>query len=160
MSRRPFMTLPLARKDGLLVQAMNEELLVYDLERHKAHCLNRPAALVWGHCDGKATVADAARFVGKKIGTQLDEETIRYALTQLDRAGLLQGRITQAVNAGRLSRRQAVRRLSVAAVAAVPIVTTIVAPHAAEAGTCTPAGETCTGLPCCGSATRCFTGRC
>lgn len=160
MNRKPSMTLPLARKDGLLVRAVNEEMLVYDLERHKAHCLNRTAALVWGHCDGKATVADVARLVGKKIGTPPDEETIRNALSQLDRAGLLQGRITRADNARRLSRRQAVRSLSVAAAAAVPIVTTIVAPHAAEAGTCTPAGETCTGLPCCGSATRCFVGRC
>ncbi|HET8675969.1 MAG TPA: PqqD family protein [Blastocatellia bacterium] len=160
MNRKPSMTLPLARKDGLLVRAVNEEMLVYDLERHKAHCLNRTAALVWGHCDGKATVADVARLVGKKIGTPPDEETIRNALSQLDRAGLLQGRLTRADNARRLSRRQAVRSLSVAAAAAVPIVTTIVAPHAAEAGTCTPAGETCTGLPCCGSATRCFVGRC
>jgi hypothetical protein len=139
---------------------MNEELLVYDLERHKAHCLNRTAALVWAECDGKATVAEVARLVGEKLETPLDEETIRNALSQLDRAGLLQGRITQADNARRLSRRQAMRRLGVAAAATVPIVTTIVAPRAAEAGTCTPAGETCTGLPCCGSATRCFVGRC
>ncbi|HEX5734970.1 MAG TPA: PqqD family protein [Blastocatellia bacterium] len=160
MRREPFMTLPLARRDGLLVREMNEEMLVYDLQRHKAHCLNRPAALVWGHCDGKASVAEVARLVGEKIGTPLDEETIRHALTQLDRAALLERRITQAGNTRRLSRRQAVRRLSAAAVAAVPIVTTIVAPQAAEAATCTRAGETCTGLPCCGSATRCFVGRC
>ena len=160
MRGRPSMTLPLARKDGLLVRAVNEELLVYDIERHKAHCLNRPAALVWGHCDGRTTVAEAARLAGKRIGTPIDEETIRSAVTQLDRAGLLQGRIARADNAGSVSRREAVRRLGVAAAAAVPIVTTIVAPHAAEAATCTPAGETCTGLPCCGSATRCFTGRC
>jgi hypothetical protein len=139
---------------------MNEELLVYDLERHKAHCLNRAAALVWRECDGKATVSEVARLVGAKLETPLDEETIRNALSQLDRAGLLQGRIARADNARRLSRRQAMRRLGVAAAATVPIVTTIVAPRAAEAGTCTPAGETCTGLPCCGSATRCFVGRC
>ena len=160
MSRKPSTTLPLARKAELLVRAVNEELLIYDLERHKAHCLNRTAALVWGQCDGKATVAEVARLVGEKLETPLDEETIRSALSQLDRAGLLQGRITQADNARRLSRRQAMRRLGVAAAATVPIVTTIVAPRAAEAGTCTPAGETCTGLPCCGSATRCFVGRC
>ena len=154
------MTLPLARRDGLLVRAVNEELLVYDLERHKAHCLNRPAALVWGRCDAVTTVAQAARIVGETIATPIDEETIRSALTQLDRAGLLQGRTARADNAGRLSRRDAVRRLGVAAAAALPIVTTIVAPHAAEAATCTPAGEACAGLPCCGSLTRCFVGRC
>ena len=160
MSRKPFMILPLARKDGLLVQAINKELLVYDLERHKAHCLNRPAALIWGHCDGKAAAAEVARLVGSEIGIPLDEETVWSAVTQLDRACLLHERITQPHNAGRLSRREAIRRLGIAAAASVPLVTTIVAPHAAEAATCTPAGETCTGLPCCGSTTRCFIGRC
>ena len=160
MSRKPSAILPLARKDGLLVQAIDKELLIYDLDRHKAHCLNRSAALIWGHCDGKATAAEVACLVGSEIETSLDEETVWSAVTQLDWACLLHGRITQPHNAKRLSRREAVRRLSIAAASTVPLVTSIVAPHAAEAATCTPPGETCTGLPCCGSATRCFIGRC
>ena len=160
MSRKPFLMLPLARKAGLLVQTINNELLVYDLERHKAHCLNQSAALIWEHCDGKATAAEVARLVGTEIGTRLDEETVWSAVIQFDRAGLLEKRVTQPDNSGRLSRREAVRRFGLAAAVSVPLVTTIIAPHAAEAGTCTPLGETCTGLPCCGSTTRCFTGRC
>src|SRR5687767_11576714 len=99
MSRKPFMILPRARKDGLIVQPINKELLVYDLERHKAHCLNRSAALIWQRCDGKATVAGVARLVGNEIGTPLDEQTIRSALAQLDRVGLLREPITQPDNA-------------------------------------------------------------
>ena len=160
MSRKPSVILPAARNAGLLVQDLDTELLVYDLEQHKAHCLNRSAALIWRRCDGTSTAAEVARLVGAEMGMALDEETIQFAVTQLDRAGLLQGRIKQLDYAGRLSRREAVRRLGMAAAVSVPLVTTIVAPRAAEAGTCTPAGETCTGLPCCGSSVRCFTGRC
>jgi hypothetical protein len=46
------MYLPQARTEGLTVRELAEETLVYDKERHKAHCLNRTAACVWKHCDG------------------------------------------------------------------------------------------------------------
>jgi hypothetical protein len=44
-----------------VIQELPDETLVYDLQRNRAHCLNRTAALVWRHCDGQATVADLAR---------------------------------------------------------------------------------------------------
>ena len=49
-------SVPRARKEGLVVQDMPDELLVYDVDRHKAHCLNQTAALVWKRCDGKTSV--------------------------------------------------------------------------------------------------------
>jgi len=52
---------PRARKDDLLIQDLPEETLVYDVVRHRAHCLNRTAALVWRHCDGKTSVEKLAR---------------------------------------------------------------------------------------------------
>ena len=39
--------LPAAREEGLIIQEMADEVLVYDRERYKAHCLNQTAALVW-----------------------------------------------------------------------------------------------------------------
>ena len=45
--------MPQARKDGLIIKALTDEVVVYDLERHEVHCLNRVAALVWQHCDGR-----------------------------------------------------------------------------------------------------------
>ena len=38
---------PVARKSGLVVQEMPDEVLVYDLNSNKAHCLNQTAASVW-----------------------------------------------------------------------------------------------------------------
>ena len=49
---------PMARQNGLVVQEMPDEVLVYDLDTNKAHCLNNSAALVWRACDGTNSVAD------------------------------------------------------------------------------------------------------
>src|SRR5262245_18504542 len=43
---------PRAKTSELVVKKVGEELLVYDLARHKAHSLNRVAAAVWRACDG------------------------------------------------------------------------------------------------------------
>ena len=48
---------PVARKENLVIQEMPEEVLVYDMDTNKAHCLNRTAAFVWKSCDGKNSVA-------------------------------------------------------------------------------------------------------
>jgi hypothetical protein len=56
--------LPRARHDGLLEEAVGEELLLYDQESHTAHCLSPIAACVWRHCDGKRDIAELARIAG------------------------------------------------------------------------------------------------
>ena len=45
--------LPHARTDNLVIRELDDETLVYDMERDEAHCLNQTAALVWKQCDGK-----------------------------------------------------------------------------------------------------------
>ena len=55
--------LPRARQEELVVEELPDETLVYDLKRHKAHCLNRAAALVWQHCDGRTTSSDMAEIL-------------------------------------------------------------------------------------------------
>ena len=36
---------PMRRTEGLVVKELEDEVLVYDLERHRAHCLNAPAGV-------------------------------------------------------------------------------------------------------------------
>lgn len=43
---------PMARQSGLVVQEMPDEVLVYDMDTNKAHCLNQSAAFIWKSCDG------------------------------------------------------------------------------------------------------------
>ena len=45
---------------------LQEEVLIYELQRDKAHCLNRTAGFVWQHCDGRTRVAAVARLMAAK----------------------------------------------------------------------------------------------
>ena len=59
---------PLARKRGLVVRELPEEVLVYDLDTHKALCLNRTAALVWKCCDGQTGIEGMLRALRAETG--------------------------------------------------------------------------------------------
>jgi hypothetical protein len=122
---------PIAREKGLVVQDLADETLVYDLERHKAHCLNRTAAAVWRLCDGKRDEAALARLLEKDLGTAADTDVVRLALRDLGRARLLQEPVAADT---RLSRRRLIQRLGQAV--ALPLVVSIVSPTAAQAATC------------------------
>lgn len=141
---------PHARSEGIVVRELPDEILVYDLERHKAICLNRTAALVWKHCDGRTSVAAISRRVGKELGQRVSEEIVWLALDQLGRDKLLRERVGRPVALAGMSRRELMRRVGVAAVVALPLVTSIVAPTPAQAASCLPTGAACTtGAQCC-----------
>ena len=120
---------PAARKEGLVVKELPDEVLVYDLERHKAHCLNQSAAKIWKLCDGRTTSLEITRKLNDELGLPVDEEVVWFALEQLGTARLLQERIARpGINPG-ISRRQVIKRLGLVAVA-VPLVTSLLAPTA------------------------------
>jgi hypothetical protein len=153
--KAPLGFLPKARREGIITKEVDGELLIYDLDRDKAHCLNPTAALVWQLCDGRKGVTDLARSVSGSLGTPVDEIVIELALTQLTRDHLLAEAYELPVPAEDLSRRALVRRLGVAAVL-LPLITTITAPTAlAGISDCIPLGQACTegGVPCCDAGT-------
>lgn len=138
---------PLARERALIVEELKDETLVYDLESHRAHCLNRSAALIWKHCDGRRSIAEITHRLKRELHAGVDEETVRYALDKLAKYHLLEtseGRPLVARKKAMLTRREMVRRLGLAAAVALPLVTTIVAPTPAQAATCLPNGSSCT----------------
>jgi len=138
--------LPPARRDGLLVQAIDDEVIVYDTERHTAHCLNRTAAFVWAQCDGHTPVAEVARRLARELESPIDETAVWLAVEQLGKAQLL----TEAPHPRHgLSRREVLKRLGVAAAVALPLVTTIVTPPAAQGASCAGLGQLCDSLDCC-----------
>jgi Coenzyme PQQ synthesis protein D (PqqD) len=47
---------PATRPDGLVVEHLAGETLIYDLERDQVHHLNDTAAVVFELCDGRTTV--------------------------------------------------------------------------------------------------------
>jgi hypothetical protein len=153
--------LPPARTNGLVVKTVADEVLVYDLQTHRAHSLNRVAAAVWRRCDGTRDVAAIAAELRREGTVPITEEVVRYALGKLGQAGLLAGPVAVAG----LTRREVMRRLGTAAAVALPAVTTIVAPTAAQAQSvvCVGIEEPCTSdAQCCGGdcATEpCFCGQ-
>ena len=82
MSTKP-RPMPLARTEGLVVQDIEKEVLVFDLDRNKAHCLNPTAALVWQSCDGETPVAQVERTVCPDLPPQAAEQIVTLALQQL-----------------------------------------------------------------------------
>lgn len=144
--------MPQARRSGLIIQEVDSEILIYDQETNKAHCLNQTAAKVWKYCDGETTLADACTALSCDLETPVDEKLVWYAVDQFSKDNLLEKEIEPPpfIIAG-MNRRQMVRTLGLAAVVAVPLVTSIIAPTPAQAATCLPPGAACTAdSQCCG----------
>ena len=137
--------MPHARRSGLIVKEADGEVLIYDLERNKAHCLNETAAKVWQHCDGETTLEAACSSLSRELGGPCNQGLVFYALKQFANDNLLEGKVDLPgfVMAG-MNRRQMVRALGLGAVIAVPLVTTILAPTPAQAATQFPPGTPCT----------------
>ena len=156
MQKRTSNLEPLARKEGLVIEQMPDEVLVYDLDRHKAHCLNSTAAFVWQHCDGKSTVSNIARRMEKEFNAKVGDDLVLLALDQLGKDHLLEKRIALPAAMVNVSRRQVMRKIGLATAVALPVVISIMSPTAANAVTCIAAGATCSlTVVCCSTLATC-----
>jgi len=99
---------PQARQDKLLVREMGDEVVVYDLERHRAHCLTRTTALIWRLCDGQTTVAELTGRVEQELKSKVDEEVVWLVLNRLEQAHLLRELLLRPCEIAGISRRQAI----------------------------------------------------
>src|ERR1700730_16383743 len=157
-------TMPRAREAGLIIRELEEETLVYDVDTDKAHCLNQTAARIWKHCDGTSSVTQTCELLSQTMETTIDEKVVWYALEQFNKDGLLEEKIKPpaAFKIAGMSRRRMVRTLGLAAMVAIPLVTSIVAPTAVQAGaSCLPPDSSCNPdtIPCC-PPNGCFGGTC
>jgi hypothetical protein len=120
---------PQTRRSGLLIRELPDELLVYELEQHRAHCLNRTAAAVFRLADGTRTLSELA------AAADADVEVVRVALERLADASLLESPVptASAASSEEISRREMARRVGLAAAVLLPAVVSIVAPTPAEA---------------------------
>jgi Coenzyme PQQ synthesis protein D (PqqD) len=153
-----------AREDDLVVQELPDELLVYDLKNHKAHCLNETAAFVWNHCDGTRTAGELAKLMEEEWHNPVSEDLIWFALGGLSRAGLLRDRIVLPSTKSRISRRGAIKQLGFGALVAVPLVMSIIAPTAMAGASIPAACQSCvkksTGIGDCPAACLNIAGTC
>lgn len=120
--------LPVARKEGLLVETLPDEVLVYDLERKKAHCLNQTAALIWQRCDGRTSVSEIARALSDQLNAPIDEEVVWYGLKHLNKTRLLEEEVARPGDLPSATRRDLIRKIGLAV--SVPLVISVLAPQA------------------------------
>lgn len=153
---------PKARTDGVLVEEMDGETLVYDLETHDAHCLNPAAALVWKRSDGRTRVRDIVPRL-REVGLPEEEAVVWMALSRLEDAGLV-GPVTLPGHKRAFSRKEVLRALGATAAMTLvlPAVESVVAPLAAQAASCITLAACqalpktkCGGLPICTNRTLC-----
>ncbi|MBS1807360.1 MAG: PqqD family protein [Acidobacteria bacterium] len=160
---------PQARVNDLVTQELSDEVLIYDLKNHKAHCLNLIAATVWQHCDGETSIPEIASRSSQSLNQKLGTTTVWQAIEELSKASLLEEPMRRPPEIPRLGRREAIRKLGGGSAIAVPIVMSIVAPTALAGCTfpndqpfyslCCTHAQCSAGLICCSnflsSETRC-----
>ena len=146
----------MARHNGLVVQEMPDEVLVYDMDTNKAHCLNQSAAFVWKSCDGNNTVGDIVRQFEANGNGKVTEDFVWLAIDQLNENGLMDSKIAPRFEGQ--SRRQVLKTIGLASMVALPVIASLVAPQKALGSvSCTCSGGTC---PASGCPTTCTAGVC
>lgn len=131
---------PKARCDEeILRRELADELLIYDLKRHRAYCLNSSVARIWNYCDGRRSVGEIAQLLERDLNAQVDERVVWLGLDQLNKSHLLEGSVTRPSTLAHLNRRELVRSLGLVTAVLLPTIASIMAPRAAQAASC-PAG--------------------
>lgn len=151
---------PLSRSENILTQELEEEILIYDLSGDRALCLNRSCMMVWQECDGSKPVSEIAGILTGKLGSAVTEEFVWLAIEQLDKENLLENKPQMPESFAGLSRREAIRRVGLASVAVLPVISSLLAPTPAMAvSVCgTPVGRP---RGCgCQRSSQCVTGCC
>jgi hypothetical protein len=126
---------PKNKTDNLVVQELGNEVLLYDLNIHKAYSLNQTTAIVYQYCDGETTFEELRR----KSKTKLPDEIILLAIDELARHNLVAEKPQLSI-----TRRNLLRKTALTAFA-LPAIVSLVAPlavHAQSSTTCTDNGDT------------------
>jgi hypothetical protein len=155
---------PAARSEGLLIEPIGGETVVYDTHSKQAHCLKPLAAIVFDRSDGSTTVGEIATMAAERLGEAVSDADVADAVAQLEGVGLLQtvlivrtGDHLNLSNGNGVSRREMIRRagfVGAGAAVATSLITSVVPPSAfALSGI--PAG--CTG---CSKNSDCISGHC
>lgn len=148
--------LPKAKTSEILVQELENELLVYNLKTNKAFCLNETCGLVFQLCDGTKTVAEISQTLNKHLKQSVNQDLIWLALDSFKKDDLLEEGEQFAINFNGLTRRQVIKKVGIATMIALPMVSSVVAPNAAMAAS----GGTVALFGACSTNQECASGSC
>lgn len=134
---------PESRKSDIVVQELEDEVLVYDLLKNKAFCLNKTSAVIWQNCNGERTLEEIAEVCSKKLKADVNAEMVWLALEKLRKENLLEKESYIEDSYNGLSRREVIRKIGFSSMIALPIISSLVAPTASSA-----ASAICPSAPC------------
>jgi hypothetical protein len=132
---------PKSRKTELVVQELKDEVLIYDLNINKAYCLNPTSAAIWNLCDGNNTVSEITGQLSKKLKQPVTDDLVWLALDQFKQDNLLADNAEVQIKFDGLSRREVIRKIGLASMIALPVISSLIAPHAADAASCLGTGS-------------------
>lgn len=127
------MNKPKTRNENIVVQEMENEILIYDLKTNKAFCLNETSAMIYNLCDGKNSVAEINQALNKTLNQPISEDLIWLALDNFKKESLFEEGEQIEIKFKGLNRRQVIKKVGLASMVVLPIVSSIVAPTAAHA---------------------------
>ncbi|HRH41621.1 MAG TPA: PqqD family protein [Pyrinomonadaceae bacterium] len=150
--------LPIAKTDNLVIQNLENEIVIYDLTTNKAFCLNETSAIVFQACDGKTD------FDQLKSKSNFTHDLIHLTLAELEKQKLIEFETDYVSPLAGMTRREAVRKVGLATMIALPVISSLVAPSAinAASGVCVASGQQCSPTSdfsqadCCDTNQRCF----
>jgi hypothetical protein len=124
--------LPFLRTENLVVKELPDELLIYDLEKNKAFCLNETARLIMDECDGQTSVDEAIEKINHKTKSKMSEEMIWMVVEQLQNANFIEKDYQIPLQTTRVTRRKILQSAAALGIA-LPMITSLVAPTALHA---------------------------
>lgn len=119
------MQLPKARTENLLEQNFKDETLIYDLTINKAFNLNETSTIVYKACGQNKTFDELRRK------HKFTDDFIYLALDELKRSNLLAGVYDSPFAS--TNRRDVIKKIGLASMMVLPIITGLVAPKAINA---------------------------
>ena len=143
--------LPIARNTDIVVQESGKEMLIYDLNTHKAYTLNETSSIVYQACDGKTTFAELS------AKNNFTDDIIFLAIDELNKENLLEKAEEYNSPFKGLSRREVIRKVGLASMIVLPLISSIVAPTAAMALSACIASGSNAPVGCAGTQVQCQT---
>lgn len=124
---------PLSRKANVVVQELDGEVLIYDLNANKAYCLNKTSAIIWQLCDGNKSVTEISQALSQKLDSPTDENLVWLALDQFKKEKLIESQPELVSPFVGMNRREVIKKVGLASMIALPIVSSLIAPKAINA---------------------------
>jgi hypothetical protein len=146
------MKLPKARTENLLEQNLENETLIYDLTIDKAFNLNETLSAVYKACGQNLT------FDELKRASKFTDDFIYLALDELKRENLLAEEYRSPF--AQTSRREVIKKVGLATMFALPVITGLVAPKAINAASGAASGGTGDRFEACSPGGGCGVGVC